>query len=354
MRCFDTWLKQRNERSKERCPEEVLLRDDQDELCHCLCVCVNELRKEDGTEYTPRSLAQFIAGLQRYINDKKGCSIHLCNPDNPTFKPLHRTLDSCYRQLYTQGVGMKRNHAKILSNKEEEQLWDLGTVSTDSPTGLLRAVFFYNGLNFVLRGGQEHRNLKISQLKFSTVPDPDRPDLFIDCIEYTEHGSKHRPGGHHQLNLENKVATQYTRSELGVRCHVYLLQLYLSKLPVRAFEWDIFYMKAKITIPDSSSEPWYAETTVGHNTLDKFLKTMLINANVNAEKGSNHSLRATAISRMYHNNVLKNSLWRDHVIYQEKVSSYEHTTQVQQKAVCNTLSTGPSPGHPSTLFPTKH
>ena len=153
----------------------------------------------------------------------------------------------------------------------------------------------------MLRGGQEHRNLKIPQLKFSSVPNPDRPGVFIDCVEYTEHGSKNRPGGRHQLNLENKVVIRYARPELGVRCHVYLFQLYLSKLPQSAFEQDIFYMKAKETIPDSLSEPWYAETPVGHNTLDKLLKTMLIDANVNAEKRSNHSLRATAISRMYEN-----------------------------------------------------
>ena len=103
-------------------------------------------------------------------------------------------------------------------------MWDSSTLPTESPSGLLRAVFFYNGLNFML-GGQEHRNLKISQLKFSTVPDPDRPGVFIDCVEYTEHGSKHQPGGCHQLNLENKVVIQYARPELGVRCHVYLLQL---------------------------------------------------------------------------------------------------------------------------------
>ena len=319
-------------------------------------MCVSELRKEDGSEYTPRSLAQFIASLQRYINDKKEGSIRLCNPDNPTFKQLHRTLDSRYRQLHAQGIGAKRRHAEVLTNEEEDQLWDSGTLSTESPSGLLRAVFFYNGLNFVLRGGQEHRNLKISQLKFSSVPDPDRPGVFVDCVEYTEHGSKNRPGGCHQLNLENKVVIQYARPELGVRCHVYLLQLYLSKLPQSAFEQDIFYMKAKKTIPDSLGEPWYAETPVGHNMLDKFLKTMLIDANVNAEKRSNHNLRATAISRMYEKNVPEKLIMeRSGHLSREGVNSYEHTTSAQQKAVCSTLSTGPSYGHPPTLpIPSPH
>ena len=124
-----------DKRSEGKCPEDVLLSDDHDELCHWLCVCVSELRKEDGSEYTPRSLAQFIAGLQRYIDKKEG-SICLCNPDDPTFKQLHRTLDSRYRQLYVQGIGAKRRHAEVLTNEEEDQLWDSGTMSTESPSGL--------------------------------------------------------------------------------------------------------------------------------------------------------------------------------------------------------------------------
>ena len=42
-------------------------------------------------------------------------------------------------------------------------------INSDSPTGLLRAVFFYNGKNFCLRGGIEHCNLKISQIQQESV-----------------------------------------------------------------------------------------------------------------------------------------------------------------------------------------
>ena len=102
------------------------------------------------------------------------------------------------------------------------------------------------------------------------------------------------------------------------------------KLPQSAFEQDIFYMKAKKTIPDSLSEPWYAETPVGHNTLDKFLKTILIDANINAEKRSNHSLQAAAISRMYEKNVPEKLIMeRSGHLSREGVNSYEHTTSAQ-------------------------
>ena len=229
LRCFGSWLKQRNERCEDKCPEGILLSDNHQDLCHWLCVCINELRKETGDEYTPRSLAQFIAGLQRYISEKKQTPVRLADPGNPDFKPLHLTLDNRYRELHAKGVGTTRRQAEIMTSDEEEQLWASGVLSSDSPGGLLRAVFYYNGLNFVLRGGQEHRNLKISQLNLRTLPDPENPGDQIDCVEYSEH--KNRPGGRHQLNLHNKTVVQYARPELGERCHVYLLQLYLSKLP---------------------------------------------------------------------------------------------------------------------------
>lgn len=191
-------MKQRNERCDEKVPESILLTDKHEELCHWLCVCVNELRKGDGSEYTPRNISQFVVCLQQYI------SIRLVDPTNPTFWHLHLALDNRYRELHAKGVGTKRRQAEVVSSSEEDQLWKSGVLSSDSPGGLLRAVFYLNGINFVLRGGAEHRNLKIYQLTFLDVPDPDNCKL-VHCVQ---HGSKNRPGGSHQLNQENNTICQ--------------------------------------------------------------------------------------------------------------------------------------------------
>ena len=52
-------------------------------------------------------------------------------------------------------------------------------------------LFYYN----VLRGGEEHRNLKLSQLSFHNLPDPEKQGQLISCVEHTKHGSKNCPGG---------------------------------------------------------------------------------------------------------------------------------------------------------------
>jgi len=60
----------------------------------------------------------------------------------------------------------------------------MSVLSSESPLGLLRAVFYLNGLNFVLREGDEHRKLKILQFAFSEVANPEKPSEMIHYVQY--------------------------------------------------------------------------------------------------------------------------------------------------------------------------
>ena len=141
VRCFQSWLEHRNLQSpNDKCPEGILLSDDMEVLCKWLCVCVCEMRRE-GSEHTPRSIAQFIAGIQRYISLEKGRHVRLSDPNNPAFQALHSMLDNRFRQLHSDGVGTSRKQAEIVTYEEEEELWLKAVLSANSPVGLLRAVF---------------------------------------------------------------------------------------------------------------------------------------------------------------------------------------------------------------------
>ena len=56
-------------------------------------------------------------------------------------------------------------HAPTISY-EEELLWSSGVISFDMPTSLLNVMFYNNGKVLMLRGGREHRLLKLSQFVF--------------------------------------------------------------------------------------------------------------------------------------------------------------------------------------------
>ena len=90
----------------------------------------------------------------------------------------------------------------------------------------------------------EHRELKLSQLTNDFTSDG------LLHFTYTKNRSKNRCGGFNQLNIENKVVEQFQDLRAGDHCHTYLLHLYLSKVPDKAIEQDIFYVRP---LPDVQS-----------------------------------------------------------------------------------------------------
>ena len=99
-----------------------------------------------------------------------------------------------------------------------------------SPQTLVRSIFFLNEKNFCLRWYKEHRGLKLSQ--FIRNKDPWR---------YIENGSKAFRGDVGNLHRENKVIRQYPCLDAGCACHIYLLDLYFSKLSEGACKEGAFY-----------------------------------------------------------------------------------------------------------------
>ena len=51
------------------------------------------------------------------------------------------------------------------------------------------------------------------------------------------------------------------------RCLVYLMDLYMSKLPQYAFQKDVFFLRPKKKTPGDTGEAWYENVAVGKNTL---------------------------------------------------------------------------------------
>lgn len=135
----------------------------------------------------------------------------------PSFEPLHNAMDNVFRQLRADGVGAESKATEVFSKEEEDLLWSSGTLSTDSPKGLFNAVFFLNGKSFCLRGGDEHRNLKLSQFTREA-----------NRYKYVESASKNRAGGLGQLRVKKQNCLYWYgtwgRNSLSCLCarHVFL------------------------------------------------------------------------------------------------------------------------------------
>ena len=251
------------------------------------------------------------------------------------FKELHSILDNMARRLRQDGVGAEVKHATLITPEEERMLWEQGVLGTDCPKSLLRAVFYLNGVNLCLRGGGEHRNLKLSQ--FQRLEDPDR---YI----YTENGSKNHSGSFIGASVQNKQVPIYsTYGTVGKRCHVYILDLYISKMPEKAKQSDWFYLRA---VSAKSLGSWYFASPIGEHTLGCMVKDIFNEIGIGDK--TNHSLRATGASILFQSNVPEK-------IIQERTGHrslkalrlYERTTAKQNQQVAKVLATR-STSSPST------
>ena len=241
-------------------------------------------------------------------------------------------MDSYFYNLHSNGIGRQVKRAKALSKDDERKLWDSGVMGTTTPRALQNAAFFIVGKMFCLRGGNELRNLKLSQIVL--LHNPDR-------YEYNEHVSKTRNGTFKKLHVSNKVVSVFQCPEAGNQCPVYVLDLYINKLPPEAITQDIFFFRPLERTPADSTAPWYiASQPVGKTTLDMKLRKMCSLAGIEgAVSISNHSLRATSATQMFDMGVPEKIIQeRTGHKSLEALRTYERMNDGQHKTVSHLLS----------------
>ena len=181
----------------------------------------------------------------------------------------------------------------------------------------------------------EHRDLKLSQFKRVH-----NPEGYI----YTEFSSKNRPGRFKNLEVSHKSVPIYAAPNVGIHCHVFLLDTYISKLPSEAIENDNFYLGPLLsTSPDPTKSCRHQWETL----LSSMLKNMCLLAGVEGNK-TNHSFRATGATELFSAGVPEK-------IIQQRIGHrstkalrvYQRTTLEQYQAVSNISSSG------GALYPVK-
>ena len=322
---FRAWVSARNTLQEEKCPADLLeVSYPDDALARWLSLFTIETRRIDGTEYPPRTLHNILAALLRYMREINPFVPNFLDQKCVQFSRLHRTMDSMFHRLHSKGIGVAVKHASVISKEEEAMLWHSGILSLDNPEGLLNAVFYYNGIHFVLRGGEEHRNLCISQLS-----------RYKDYWEYQENTSKNRPGGLKTMSIEGKTVRSHANPNAGDHCHVRILDKYFDKLPEEAFSKDVFYVRPlKNWTADSI---WYMSVPVGKNTLSSMVPKMFKSAGL--EEKTNHSLRSTASTALFEagvpEKVIQNATGHRSL---KALRIYERVSKEQEENVSRVLS----------------
>ena len=112
--------------------------------------------------------------------------------------------------------------------------------------------------------------------------------------------------------------------------------MYLSKLVLNS---EHFYMHPLQTAPVDDTKPWYTRQRVGVNTIKQFLPKICSGSGTDA-KYTNHSLRATAITRMFNGNIPEKVIAEKSGHKSTKALRCYEKTSLQQEQVTGNIISG--------------
>ena len=81
-------------------------------------------------------------------------------------------------------------------------------------------------------------------------------------------------------------------------CPVFLLDLYISKLPIAVKNEHFIYCQPISAVPPKDDDPWFLPIPIGKNTLGRTVREMCNEAGVEGKK-TNHSLRVSGASNLF-------------------------------------------------------
>ncbi|XP_071108921.1 uncharacterized protein KIAA1958-like [Haliotis cracherodii] len=181
------------------CLYTPILQMDKEYLNIALKYFLFETRKQNGSEYPANSVYALFAAIQSALREN-GTVINLFEDDE--FIEARKSLDAAMPNLSQKGLGSSsRKMTETISCDKEELLWKNGSLDEDSPRQLLDTIlyiFFHvypYGLNFTLRGGKEHWNLRLFWQPQITGPHVEEKRIRRRYLLYKEDVSKTNHGG---------------------------------------------------------------------------------------------------------------------------------------------------------------
>ena len=204
---------------------DCLTKLDKVSLSYALSNFIMEVKKCDGMDFPGQTLYQIVICLQFFL-ETQGHEWKLV--DDPVFIRFKNTLDNTMKERAKAGLGWAVS-ATPITLSDEDKMWQEGVLGEDEPETLRDTVVFLLGLNFVLCGGLEQRNLRRPGFKPQvTVQVDSSGQKYLQYIEDTT--SKTNQGGLNNRRTQPKEARVYG-SDDPLRNVVRLYEKYTNLLP---------------------------------------------------------------------------------------------------------------------------
>lgn len=288
---WESWRQWRNSKPASSSVNEIppIRSCSPQELGYWLERFVFEVRKQNGEEYPYKSLYELCCAIQRVYND---CSdgifrtpVDIFQTKNENFFRFYAALDSKMGNLQSRGIGIKTKQADIITDDDENTLWETKVIGIDSARGLSNGVYFYNNTCFAMRSGDEHRKLCTDQYSFKHEGEHEK-------LIFTGRLNKNNQGGLKQRKYVPKHGEVFAKPG-NPRCVVNLFKAYLNLIP----QPGSFYKRPL----DSANSINFSAQNIGENKLDTYMRSMFTQAGIDIKERhiTGHSGKRTLCSKLY-------------------------------------------------------
>ena len=111
LRVLNKWMCSRSITDDGECPSDLLEAGDPEKLNFWLPRYINEVRREDGNPYPPRSIHQILVGVQPYMLDNNHCLPKFLDRNNLVFRQIHGACDSISQSSLQWGWNKYLSHS---------------------------------------------------------------------------------------------------------------------------------------------------------------------------------------------------------------------------------------------------
>lgn len=199
---------------------------------------------------TPQILYEICSGILRYMREEGVSDMNFLDAKDARFHDFRKTLDTCMKEVASQGIGVSVKQADPLTPEQENVLWKRHKHS--------------NCKHFGLRGPDKHRKLKVCQLRCDVSDGK-------TCIGFCGRTSKNFAGGPHQRNILAKSIRHF--SESGTPLYIYIY-MHLTSL-----WWNkVHSIDGHFVEPKSGPEIRFGIQPRGVNKFGIIIKTMCAEA----------------------------------------------------------------------------
>ena len=234
------------------------------------------------------------------------------------------------KERTAQGLG-RTISVDIIELQVEQKMWKDGVLGQDQPRQLLDTIIYLLGIHLALHGGYEHRVLWHPgfNLQITVGWDPQG----VKCLIYKEDPkTKTNQGGLDHKSIAPCTSYIYQSTD-DQKCPVVLYEKYVSLLPKNGQNCALYLHPLNKPTPHQ----WYSDQPLGLNAIYETVKRLVNTVGVSGGKFTNHSLCATAVTRMFNGGIPEKVVKEITGHRSDAVHAYERTALNLKRKACETL-----------------